>query len=134
MILVDSSVWIDYFNGNISAETDTLDRLLGVEPLAIGDLILTEVLQGFRADNDYQTAKSLLMTLTVFDMLGSELAIKAADNFRLLRKQGITIRKTADVIIATYCIEHRHTLLFADKDFLPFVAHLGLKEVTINGH
>ena len=134
MILVDSSVWIDYFNGNISAETDTLDRLLGVEPLAIGDLILTEVLQGFRADNDYQTAKSLLMTLTVFDMLGSELAIKAADNFRLLRKQGITIRKTADVIIVTYCIEHRHTLLFADKDFLPFVAHLGLKAVTINGH
>ena len=76
MILVDSSVWIDYFNGNISAETDTLDRLLGVEPLAIGDLILTEVLQGFRADNDYQTAKSLLMTLTVLDMLGSALAIK----------------------------------------------------------
>ena len=117
MILVDSSVWIDYFNGNISAETDTLDRLLGVEPLAIGDLILTEVLQGFRADNDYQTAKSLLMTLTVFDMLGSELAIKAADNFRLLRKQGITIRKTADVIIATYCIEHRHTILLPKKIF-----------------
>ncbi|MCB1674151.1 MAG: PIN domain nuclease [Pseudomonadales bacterium] len=130
MILVDSSVWIDYFNGHVTPQTDKLDALLGVEPLGIGDFILTEVLRGFRADADYQTAKSLLNTLTIFDMLGAELAIKSADNFRALRKRGVTVRKTADVIIATFCIEYSHSLLFADKDFVPFVSHLGLKAVS----
>lgn len=132
MILVDSSVWIDYFNGQATPETNKLDALLGVEPLGIGDLILTEVLRGFRSDADYQTAKKLMMTLSIFDMLGTDLAIHSADNFRALRKRGITVRKTADVIIATYCIEYNHSLLFADKDFLPFVSHLGLKAVTTN--
>ena len=130
MILVDSSIWIDYFNGKITPETNKLDTLLGVEPLGIGDLILTEVLRGFRSDTDYQTAKKLIMTLSIFEMLGTDMAIQSADNFRMLRKRGITVRKTADVIIATYCIEHDHSLLFADKDFLPFVTHLGLKSVT----
>ena len=130
MILVDSSIWIDYFNGKITPETNKLDTLLGVEPLGIGDLILTEVLRGFRSDTDYQTAKKLMMTLSIFEMLGTDMAIQSADNFRMLRKRGITVRKTADVIIATYCIEHNHSLLFADKDFLPFVTHLGLKSVT----
>ena len=132
MILVDSSVWIDYFNGRTTVETNTLDALLGVEPLGIGDVMLTEVLHGFRADKDYQTAKKLMMTLSIFDMLGTAMAIQSADNFRLLRKQGITVRKTADVMIATYCIENSHSLLFADKDFLPFVTHLGLKAVNSN--
>ncbi|MFO1391865.1 MAG: PIN domain nuclease [Agitococcus sp.] len=132
MILVDSSVWIDYFNGQPTLETHKLDTLLGVEPLGIGDLILTEVLRGFRSDTDYQTAKKLLLTLSVFEMLSTDLAIQSADNFRFLRKQGITVRKTVDVIIATYCIEYSHSLLFADKDFLPFVTHLGLKAVTTN--
>jgi predicted nucleic acid-binding protein len=102
------------------------------EPLGIGDLILTEVLQGFRADKDYELAKRLLTSLSVFDMLGMELAIKSADHFRYLRKRGISIRKTVDVIIATFCIETQHSLLFSDKDFLPFVEHLGLRAVTIN--
>jgi predicted nucleic acid-binding protein len=132
MILVDSSVWIDYFNGQVTPETNKLDTLLGVEPLGIGDLILTEVLRGFRSDVDYQTAKKLMMTLSIFEMLGTDMAIQSADNFRILRKRGITVRKTADVIIASYCIEHNYSLLFADKDFLPFVAHLGLKAVTTN--
>lgn len=132
MILVDSSVWIDYFNGQTTPEAVKLDTLLGVEPLGIGDLILTEVLRGFRSDTDYHTAKKLLLTLSVFDMLGTDLAIQSADNFRFLRKRGITVRKTADVIIATYCIEYSHSLLFADKDFIPFVTHLGLKAVTTN--
>ena len=132
MILVDSSVWIDYFNGQPTLETHKLDTLLGVEPLGIGDLILTEVLRGFRSDTDYQTAKKILLTLSVFEMLGTDLAIQSADNFRFLRKRGVTVRKTADVIIATYCIEYSHSLLFADKDFLPFVTHLGLKAVTTN--
>ena len=132
MILVDSSVWIDYFNGQVTPETNKLDTLLGVEPLGVRDLILTEVLRGFRSDVDYQTAKKLMMSLSIFEMLGTDMAIQSADNFRLLRKEGITVRKTTDVIIASYCIEHNYSLLFADKDFLPFVAHLGLKAVTTN--
>lgn len=102
MILIDSSVWIDYFNGRDTPQTNKLDALLGVEPLGIGDLIPTEVLQGFRADGDYETAKQLLISLRIFDMLCAAFALKSADNFRFLRKQGITIRKTADVIIATF--------------------------------
>jgi predicted nucleic acid-binding protein len=129
MIIVDSSVWIDYFNGRDIPEVATLDRLLETELLAIGDLILVEVLQGFRQDKDYRTAKRLLTSLTVFEMLGAEMAIKSADNFRDLRKKGITVRKTIDVAIATFCIEHGHELLFSDKDFAPFVEYLGLMAV-----
>lgn len=132
MIIVDSSVWIDYFNGRDSPQTDKLDELLGVELLGIRDIILTEVLQGFRADKDYHTAKKVLTSLTVFNMLGTENAITSANNFRVLRKQGITIRKTNDVIIATFCLENNHSLLFSDKDFLPFVKHLGLNAVLID--
>jgi predicted nucleic acid-binding protein len=130
MIIVDSSVWIDYFNGRDIPEVGTLDRLLEKELLAVGDLILVEVLQGFRQDKDYQTAKRLLTSLTVFEMLDTGIAIKSADNFRYLRKKGITVRKTIDVMIATFCIEHNHELLFSDKDFAPFVEHLGLMAVT----
>jgi predicted nucleic acid-binding protein len=129
MIIVDSSVWIDYFNGKDTSQTNKLDALLGIEPVAIGDLILMEVLQGFRSDSDFQKAKDLLASLTIFNMLGSENALTGAENFRALRKRGITIRKTADVIIATYCIKGMHSLLFADKDFLHFVEHLGLRAV-----
>jgi predicted nucleic acid-binding protein len=126
MVIVDSSVWIDYFNGRDIPEVAKLDRLLETELLGVGDLILTEVLQGFRQDKDYQTAKRLLTSLTVFEMLGAGMAIKSADNFRDLRKKGITVRKTIDVMIATFCIENGHELLFSDKDFTPFVEHLGL--------
>lgn len=129
MIVVDSSIWIDYFNGQDTVQTDKLDELLGVELLGIGDIVLTEVLQGFRADKDYHAAKKVLTSLTVFNMLGTEIAIKSADNFRTLRKQGVTIRKTNDVIIATFCLENNHSLLFSDKDFIPFVKHLGLNAV-----
>ena len=128
MILVDSSVWIDYFSGNGSPETDFLDGVLGVSAIAVGDLILTEVLQGFRHDKDYKTAKRLLEELTTFELLGIKIAVKSADNFRKLRKKGVTIRKTADVIIASFCIEHNLPLLFSDKDFKPFVQHLGLRD------
>jgi predicted nucleic acid-binding protein len=129
MILVDSSVWIDYFNGQETPQTHKLDTLLGVEPIGIGDLILAEVLQGFPSDADHRTAQQLLLSLSVFNMLGTDLAVKSVNNFRALRKQGITIRKTIDVMIATFCIEQRHALLFADKDFLPVVEHLGLVAV-----
>ncbi len=126
MILVDSSVWVDYFNGIISRETDFLDSILGSEPVAIGDLILTEVLQGFRSDSDYNLAKSLLMGLTVFEMLDQDMAIRAADNYRTLRRRGVTIRKTVDCIIASFCIERGVPLLYSDRDFDPFVRSLSL--------
>ena len=126
MILVDSGVWIDYFNGVDNKQTSTLNNTLGIRPVAVGDLILTEVLQGFREDEDYKIAKSLFDELTVFDLLGKDMAIKSADNFRALRKRGITIRKTVDIIIASFCIEMKIPLLFSDKDFKPFIKHLGL--------
>jgi hypothetical protein len=127
MILVDSSVWVDYFNGQVTQETDFLDSLLGTEPVAIGDLILAEVLQGFRSEADYEAAKEMLASLATYDLLGASLAIKTADNYRTLRKRGITVRKTVDAIIATFCIERRTPLLYSDRDFDPFVKHLGLK-------
>lgn len=129
MILVDSGVWIDYFNGADTVETKTLDETLGVQPIAIGDLILTEVLQGFRDDGDYRAARKVFNDIAVFDLLGKKMALKSAENFRSLRKRGITIRKTADVVIASFCIENKLPLLFSDKDFRPFVKHLGLQEV-----
>lgn len=132
MIIVDSSVWVDYFNGVPGRHTDKLDELLGSKPIAIGDLILTEVLQGFRSDSDYKTAKKLMRSLAVVEMLGAGNAIKAADNYRALRKLGITVRKTADVIIATYCIEEKCSLLFNDRDFLPFIKQLGMRSVLVN--
>ena len=128
MILVDSSVWIDYFSGTDNAQTDSLDKILGLTPIAVGDLILTEVLQGFRIDKDYHSAKVLFEDVVVLEMLGRRMAIKSAENFRALRKKGITIRKTADVIIASFCIDRKLPLLFSDKDFKPFVKHLGLIE------
>ena len=131
MILVDSSVWIDFFIGRTTPETDYLDSLLGTEPVAVGDLILTEVLQGFRNDSDYDTAKNLFDSVTVFDMLGRARAFKAASNYRTLRKLGIIVRKTADTIIATFCIEREIPLLFSDRDFAPFVRHLGLRSALL---
>ena len=133
MIVVDSSVWVDYFNGVSTRASDRLDELLGLEPLAVGDLILTEVLQGFSYDRDYRTAKMLLTSLTVVDMLGRDLAIKAADNFRFLRKRGVTVRKTADVIIATCCIERGLSLLYSDRDFEVCRECLGLRSALSEG-
>jgi predicted nucleic acid-binding protein len=131
VIVVDSSVWIDYFNGVDSTASERLDKLLGVEPLAVGDLILAEVLQGFRSDADYRTARELMTSLTVLEMLGQRLAIQSAENYRSLRARGVTVRRTVDVIIATCCIEHGLPLLFEDRDFAPFVRYLGLKESPV---
>ena len=127
MIFVDSSVWVDYFNGKQSAETDYLDSLLGNVPIAIGDLVLIEVLQGFKNNSDYKTARELLTSLMVFTLGGEKIAIKSADNFRLLRKRDVTVRKTIDVLIATFCIEKNLSLLHSDKDFEPFHEHLKLE-------
>ncbi|HUI82304.1 MAG TPA: PIN domain nuclease [Bryobacteraceae bacterium] len=129
MILVDSSVWIDYFNGVIAPQTEKLDALLGRELLAIGDLILTEVLQGFRDERDFNEARELLTSLLVVQLGGQEIAIQAAKNFRALRKSGVTARKTIDTVIATRCIEDGYQLLHNEKDFDAFRTHLGLRVV-----
>lgn len=127
MILVDSSVWIDYFRGLNNAPVDILDGLLGRKPLAVGDLMLTEVLQGFSDETAFQQARKLLTSLTVIELGGQEIAIQAAKNFRTLRTLGITVRKTINTLIATRCIASRLILLHNDRDFDPFVHHLGLR-------
>ncbi len=127
MILVDSSVLIDYFNGINNWHTDELNALLGNELVITGDYILAEVLQGFRNDNDYKVAKEIMQSFPCFNICNEELAIKSADNFRYLRTKGITIRKTVDLIIGTFCIENDIELLHKDKDFEPMEKYLNLK-------
>lgn len=127
MILVDTSVWVDYFNGRKTRQTDCLDGLLGTEPIGIGDLMLAEILQGFRSDSGYRKAKALLLDLTVFEMVTTERAVRSAENYRFLRKRAHTVRKTIDALIATFCIDHGLPLLFSDRDFEPFAMHLNLR-------
>jgi predicted nucleic acid-binding protein len=130
LILVDSSVWIDYFRGTITPQTEKLDSLLGREPLAIGDLILTEVLQGCTDEREFNQVRRLLTSLLVVELGGQEIAIQAARNFRKLRNLGVSVRKTIDTVIATRCIESGHALLHSDRDFDPFAKHLGLRVVV----
>lgn len=129
MILVDSSVWIDYFNGKATRETDILNILLGRELIVTGDLILAEVLQGFKNDRDFLKARDLLDTLICREMLGKNMAVKSAQNYRRLRSKGVTVRKTIDVIIATFCVQHRLPLLHGDKDFEPMARYLKLETI-----
>lgn len=126
MIVVDSSVWIDFFNGKNSLEVERLEACLGVTPIAIGDLILVEVLQGFRNSKDMEVASEIFSSLGSIEMLADNCKYKAVENYRYLRSKGITVRKTIDGIIATACIETKLPLLFSDRDFLPYVEHLGL--------
>ena len=127
MILVDSCEWIDYFRGNPTPEAKKLDMLLGTELIAIGDLILAEVLQGFDNDRAFDQARRLLTSLVIVDLGGRDIAIRAAKSFRALRALGITVRKTIDTVIATRCIASGLALLYSDRDFDPFVEHLGLR-------
>ena len=131
MILVDSSVWIDYFNGKVTDKTNWLDSALGDKEIIVGDIVLTEVLQGFQNDNDFRTAQNLLLEFPCMEMVGQELAIKSAMNYRYLRKQGVTVRKTIDVMIGTFCIHYRFSLLHDDRDFDPMEKHLKLKTIKI---
>lgn len=126
MVLVDSSVWVDYFRKSASPQVEELDRLLDLEGLAIGDLVLTEVLQGFDSEHDFGRALTLLSMLRPVLIGGEDVAVEAARNYRFLRAKGITARKTIDTLIATRCIMDGHALLFSDRDFQPFVEHLGL--------
>lgn len=129
MILVDSSVWIDYLRGVETRQTDRLHGLLGLEPLAVGDLILTEVLQGTTTEKDFKDVLRLLGSLDLVQLGGQSVAVQAARSFRVLREKGITVRKTIDCIIATRCITDGLVLLHSDKDFEPFIVHLGLRSV-----
>ena len=127
MILIDSSVLIDYFNGIINPSTEEFNSLLGREVVIIGDYILAEVLQGFKSDKDFKLAKEMLLLFPCFNICNENIAIKSAENFRFLRSKGITIRKTVDLIIGTFCIENDIELLHNDRDFDPMKQHLRLK-------
>jgi len=131
LILVDSSVWIDFFRGSATPEAERLDQLLGQQDLAIGDLILTEVLQGFRTQAAFDLALGRLSALHLVEIGGREVAIAAAQNFRQLRELGVTVRKTIDTLIATRCILDGHALLYSDRDFDPFGRHLGLRSANV---
>ncbi len=130
MILIDSSVWIDYFNGNETAQTDWLDSSLGNTPIITGDLILTEVLRGFQSEKEFKIARDLLLRLPFMPMGGQVLALESAMNYRLLRRKGVTVRKTIDVTIGTFCIHYQLPLLHDDKDFDPMVKLLGLEVIN----
>jgi predicted nucleic acid-binding protein len=132
LILVDSSVWIDYVNGNSTRQTDLLDHCLSSIPIIMGDLILTEVLQGFRSEEDYQTAKSFLGSLPFHHIGGYDAAIQSAQIYRSLRKKGFTVRKTIVLIIAGYCIVEGVILLHDDRDFIPIADHFPLKTAESN--
>ena len=127
MVLVDTSVWIDYFNGVETMQSNRLDQLLGSGRILIGDLILAELLQGFASDTDYRRARRLLADLAYADLVGNDVALAAADNHRKLRKLGFAVRKTIDVLIGTFCIVNGHELLHSDRDFDPLEKSLGLR-------
>jgi predicted nucleic acid-binding protein len=130
MVVVDSSVWIDFFNGQPTSETDLLVEVLGCREVVVGDLVLGEVLQGFRSERDFKFAHQALTACSLVSMLDIDLAVVGAQNFRRLRRRGVTVRKSIDVMIATWCIANRQELLYSDRDFDPFVEHLGLRRAA----
>ena len=127
MILVDSSVWIDHLRNTITAPVAHLRSLISREGLLVGDLILCEVLQGLRTDAEARLVEDALREFEVVSLVDAVLAVKAAANYRFLRRRGITIRKTIDLLIGTFCIERGHLLLHSDRDFAPMESLLGLQ-------
>ncbi len=129
MLVVDTSVWVDYFNGVENPQTNFLHNVLDATPILIGDLILTEILQGFRHDPDFETVRRTLGRFTQANMVDTALAVQSARNYRFLRQKGITVRKTIDSLIATFCIENEYELLHNDNDFNGYEKHLGLRVI-----
>ncbi len=129
MVIVDTTVWIDYLAGTANPHTSWLDQALGRQRLGLTDLILCELLQGIRKDAAFQQVRHDIAKFHVFATGGIDLAVAAAQNYRWLRAHGHAVRKTIDCLIATYCIETRHWLLHRDHDFDPFEKHLGLRVV-----
>jgi len=132
MVIVDSSVWVDYLNDVSNQQTDWLERALGKVPVGLTSLILCEVLQGIRHDRRFSETLEQLLRFPIFEGFRTELAVLSAQHFRTLQRRGVTVRKTADCIIASFCIDGRHKLLHKDRDFDGFAAHLGLDVVDIN--
>ena len=126
MWIVDSSVWIDYFGGEITPQTDLLHAALGQRAISLGDIILCEVLQGYRRQRDFEAARQALLQFPIYTIGGTEIALKSAENYRFLRRQRITVRKTVDCLIATFVIERGFSLSHSDRDFDAFETHLGL--------
>ena len=127
MIIIDTSAWIEYFNNGIPQVVNAVDNSLNYELVGIGDLIYCEIIQGIKSPKFRRDVSSLLLSLPQYNMVGFDIAEKAAENYRLLRSKGITVRKTIDVLIGTFCIEHRFELVHRDRDFDPMEKHLGLK-------
>jgi predicted nucleic acid-binding protein len=129
MIVVDSSVWIDFFKGRLTPTTAHLSRALASRDVLVGDLILAEVLRGARSDRHAEAIELTLHRCTLVEMCTLEIAVAAAGYHRQLRAKGFTVRNTTDLLIGTYCIVHGHTLLHSDRDYEPMERHLGLKVV-----
>ena len=129
MIVVDSTVWIDFFRGRVSRETTVLRSLMGLGVVLVGDLVLAEVLQGFPDERQAEAGRRTLERFTVEPMVGHDLAVAAARNYRRLRTTDVTVRRTIDLLIGTFCIERGHALLHHDRDFDPMAARLGLQVV-----
>ena len=128
MIVVDSTVWIDFLNGRSAPHVRRLRALLGASEIIVGDLMLCEVLQGLESERAARDVERLLRRFDIVPMAGDAIAVAAARNFRALRARGITVRKTIDLLIGTWCIENRHPLLHNDRDFDAMARHLGLVE------
>ena len=129
MVIVDTTVWIDYLGGTVNAETDWLDRQLPLKRIGLTDMILCEVLQGVRDAGEFRRIRDQLLTFAVFPTGGAENAIAVATNYRTLRRHGYTVRKTIDCWIATFCLLTGNQLLHRDRDFDPFENALGLRVV-----
>jgi predicted nucleic acid-binding protein len=130
VVVVDTSVWVDYFNGVNTLPVNRLDRLLGERSIGLGDLVLAELMQGFATEADARAAYAYLEPFEFVEMAGREIALESAANFRRLRRRGATVRKTIDMLIGTYCLVHDHELLHSDRDFDVMARHLGLKTVV----
>jgi predicted nucleic acid-binding protein len=131
VIVVDSTVWIDFLNGKVVPHVQQLRALLGSQEIIVGDLMLCEILQGVESENATRDVERLMRRFNIVPMVGDAIAVAAARNYRSLRALGITIRKTIDLLIGTWCIENRYPLLHNDRDFRPMVVHLGLIEVNV---
>ena len=129
MTIVDTTVWIDYFAGTVNSHTLWLDRALGRLPIGLTDLILLEILQGVRDDPKFNHLRRELLKMQIFETGGVPLALAAAQNYRELRAAGITVRKTIDCLIATFCLLNGHSLLHRDRDFDPFEKYMGLQVI-----
>ncbi len=125
--LIDTTVWIDFFRGVDTPQVALLEAVVREGQAALGDLILCEVLQGIREEGDFKRVRRQFGPFPVLSMVGPEIAVQSAINFRRLRAKGITVRKTIDCLIATFCIEKDVELLHHDRDFDPFEGELGLR-------